>query len=150
VKLKRPPEAFDLQQETVVLRLYRGYLPQGVFGDPLLTEDDHLLYVRKLEEMLPPELATSLKSVLTQQPSLLLGLSLLSWDHRHLLYSLFGHRPLKEGSAVLLDPGDTELDAWRSGQGLPGGARGGGLRPIQAAFPELAERLGALTPGGPR
>lgn len=150
VKLRRPPEAFDLQQETVVLRLYRGYLPQGVFGDPLLTEDDHLLHVRKLEEMLPPELATVLKSGLSQQPSLVLGLSLLSWDHRHLLYSLFGHRPLKEGSAVLLEPGSTELEAWRSGQGLPGGLRGGGLRPIQAPFPALAEHLGALAPGGLR
>jgi hypothetical protein len=148
VRLKKPPEAFDPERDALVLRFYRGYLPNRLFGAPLLTEDDFLLHVRKLEDALPLELATPIKSVLARQPSLLQGLSLLSWDHRHLLYSLFGRRPLPEGSTVLVEPGDTESDAWRSGQGQPGGVEGGGLRVLQAAFPALAGCLDSLASGG--
>ncbi|WP_224360422.1 CHAT domain-containing protein [Hyalangium versicolor] len=150
VKLKKPPEALDLEREAVVLRCYRGHLPNRVFSAPLLTEDDFLLHVRKLEETLPPELATPLKSVLARQPALVLGLSLLSWEHRHLLYSLYGRRPLPEGSTVLREPGDIESEAWRSGQGLPGGVEGGGTRLLQAASSELAEYLDSQMPGGAR
>jgi len=146
-KLKKPPGTFDPRREALLLRPYRGYLPNRVFGAPLLTEDDYLLHVRKLEETLPPELATPIKSVLARQPSLLLGMSLLSWDHRHLLYSLFARRPLPEGSTVLLEPGHSESESWRRGRGLPGG---GGLRLIQASYPGLAEHLGASAPGGAR
>ncbi len=135
VKLKKPPDTFDPEREAVVVRFYRGYLPNGAFDVPLLTEDDFLLHVRRLEDALPPALAIPLKSVLARRPALMLGLSLLPWDHRHLLYSLFGRRPLPEGSSVLLEPGAPEADAWRSGQGLPGGAPAGGLqRIVQAPY----------------
>jgi hypothetical protein len=148
VRPRKSLDGFDPQREAIVLRFYRGYLPNRVFGAPLLTEDDYLLYVRKLEESVPSDLATSIKSVLARRAALLVGLSLMSWDHRHLLYSLHGRRPLPEGSTALVEPGDTEGDAWRSGQGLPGGVEGGGLRLLQAAFPELAGCLGSLPQGG--
>jgi hypothetical protein len=148
VKLKKPPESFDPQREIVLLRLYRGYLPNRALGPPLLTEDDFLQGVRDLEALLPPALAMSIQGALARRPSLLLGLSLLSWDHRHLLHQVFRRRPLPDGSTVLCEPGDSEAEAWQLGRGLPGGVEGGGLRLLQAAFAGLAEQLGAEVAGG--
>jgi hypothetical protein len=143
VKLKKPPESVDPQRDTVLLRLYRGYLPNRVLGPPMLTEDDFLQGVRDLESLLPPTLAMPIQSTLARRPALLLGLSLVSWDHRHLLHTLFRRRPLPEGSTVLCEPGDSEAKAWQLGRGLPGGVEGGGLRLLQASFEGLSEHLGA-------
>lgn len=142
VKLTKPPKSVDPQKDTVLLRLYRGYLPNRVLGPPLLTEDDFLQGVKDLESLLPSELALSLQISLTRRPALLLGLSLLAWDHRHLLHTLFRRRPLPEGSTVLCEPGDSEAEAWKLGRGLPGGVDGGGLRLLQASFEALSESLG--------
>jgi hypothetical protein len=145
VQLKKPPESFNPQRETIVLRLYRGYLPNRALGPPLLTEDDFLQGVRDLDSLLPPGLATVVQGALARRTALLLGLSLLSWDHRHLIHNLFRRRPLPEGSTVLCEPGDSEADAWQLGRGLPGGE---GVRLLQAAFTALAGHLGAREAGG--
>lgn len=145
VQLKKPPESFNPQRETLVLRLYRGYLPNRALGAPLLTEDDFLLGVRELDSLLPPGLAMAVQGALARRPALLLGLSLLSWDHRYLIHNLFRRRPLPDGSALLCEPGDSEAEAWQLGRGLPGGE---GVRLLQTSFTALARHLDAREMGG--
>ena len=96
----------DPEQDLIVLRLYRGYLPPSVFMRPLLTEDDYLLGVTGLDTLLGQDLADPLMGVLNTRPALILGISMLEWHHRILLYRLFGPRPLQSGSVVVLEPGE--------------------------------------------
>ncbi len=145
VPLEKLPASLDTKRDLVLVRLYRGYLPDRVLGPPLLTEDDFLRNVRELESVLPLTLADKVLSTLDSQPALLLGMSLLSWDHRHLLQCLF-KRALPRGSTVLLEPGDATGESWREGRGLP---RSVGIEPVHAAFPGLAELLNGLEPGEP-
>jgi CHAT domain-containing protein len=146
-RLARPPALLDLERELVVLRLYRGYLPQNLRDRPLLTEDDFLLGVNALEQMLPPDLADAIQSALLRNPALLLGLSMLSWDHRMLLYRLFGQRALPAGSLAVVEPGgQEECRLWEEGRGLPGKAQ---LRNVFEAQAEvLTELFGARSAGG--
>jgi hypothetical protein len=138
-RLARPPSLLDLERELVVLRLYRGYLPPNLHDRPLLTEDDFLLGVHALEQMLPPDLADAIQSALLRNPALLLGLSMLSWDHRMLLYRLFGQHPLPSGSLAVVEPGaQEECRLWEEGRGLPGKA------PLRNVFEASAEVLTAL------
>ncbi|OJT18693.1 hypothetical protein BO221_38810 [Archangium sp. Cb G35] len=138
-----PPTSFDTKRDVVLVRLYRGYLPGPVFSPPLLTEDDYLRNVRELESVLPQVLADQILSTLANQPALVLGMSLLSWDHRHLLQCLF-NRAIPDRSTVLLEPEDATGSAWYEGRGLP---RGRGIQTTQVAFPELTRLLEALRPG---
>jgi CHAT domain-containing protein len=120
-QLMEVPESFDPQQEIIVLRLYRGYLPPNLFNRPMLTEDDYLLGIGELKDILSsPDLADLLLSVLNTRPAFLLGLSIWTWHHRMLLYRLFGKRPLPLGSLVVLDPAEAERAMWLRGQSLPG------------------------------
>lgn len=137
-------DSFDPRREAVVLRLYRGYMPTGDFASPLLTEDDYLQGVRDLDSLLPAGLSTTIKSVLAFRPTLLLGMSVLSWDHRHLLNRLFDHRPLPQDSLALLEPGNPEGESWEIGRGLPGGKR---VRPLQVGLTELAQSLDPQSSG---
>jgi hypothetical protein len=143
VPLEKLPATLDMMRDLVLVRLYRGYLPDRVLGPPLLTEDDFLRHVRELESVLPLTLADEVLSTLDSQPALLLGMSLLAWDHRHLLQCLF-KRALPRRSTVLLEPGDATGDSWREGRGLP---RNVGIEPVHASFPELAALLDELEPG---
>jgi hypothetical protein len=143
VALENLPASLDPKRDVVLVRLYRGYLPDRVLGPPLLTEDDFLRNVRELEAVLPLTLADQVLSTLDSQPALLLGMSLLSWDHRHLLQCLF-QRSLPRRSTALLEPDDATSDSWREGRGLP---RNVGIEPIQAGFLELTELLNGLRPG---
>ncbi|HEX5744773.1 MAG TPA: CHAT domain-containing protein [Archangium sp.] len=143
VPLAEPPASFDTKRDVVLVRLYRGYMPDPVFAPPLLTEDDFLRHVRELESVLPQTLADKILSTLANQPTLLLGMSLLSWDHRHLLQCLF-HRALPGRSTVLLEPEDATGNAWYEGRGLP---RGVGIQTVQAASSGLAGLLTGLRPG---
>ncbi|WP_224363931.1 CHAT domain-containing protein [Hyalangium versicolor] len=145
IALAKLPGTFNPDQDALLLRLYRGYLPDRVLATPLLTEDDYLLGLRELESVLPPDLADSVLSLLDSRPALLVGLSLLSWDHRMLLHRLFGRRPLPRRSTVLLEPHDAEGDAWRKGRSLPGHT---GLQVVQTAFLGMAEFLDADSPRG--
>jgi hypothetical protein len=144
VSLEELPASLDTKRDVIVVRLYRGYLPDRVFGPPLLTEDDYLRNVRELESVLPPQLANMILSALDSQPALLLGMSLLSWDHRHLLQCLF-KRPLPRRSTVVLEPGDATGESWRMGRGLPGGL---GVQAVHVAASELAALIEALGDGG--
>jgi CHAT domain len=154
---RAPREALrklDLDREAVVLRLYRGVTPQQVFTPPLLTEDDYLFAPRDLEAALPPDprLAYEIRRALQTRPALLLGLSLLSWDHRVLLHRLFsegsagGSTPkgfLPFGSLVLLEAGSSEVKLWKTGAGLPGGK---GVTVVEAQ-PDALARLLQQLPG---
>ncbi len=140
VDLKRMP-MLDLDREVVVLRLYRGYLPPNIFMRPLVTEDDYLLGIQDLEDMLPSvpiELVDEIGQKLKRRPMLLMGMSLLAWHHRMLLYRLFRDRPLPDGSVVVLEPGMRERDLWEAGQCLPGK---GGVQVIESRAPELVAPL---------
>jgi len=138
-RLARPPAMLDLERELVVLRLYRGYLPPNLHDRPLLTEDDFLLGVHALEQMLPPDLADAIQSALLRHPTLLLGLSMLSWNHRMLLYRLFGQHALPSGSLAVVEPGgQEECKLWEEGRGLPGKA------PLRNVFETSAEVLTEL------
>ncbi len=144
VTLEEMPDALDPQRDVILLRLYRGYLPDKGFDTPLLTEDDYLSSLGGLEDVLPEDLANELRSTLHERPSLMWGLSLLSWDHRHVLQSLFGRRSLHPRSTVLLEPGNIEADSWRKGRSVPGDTR---VQVVSKATAELAQALG-LTPSG--
>lgn len=124
-RLHALPRLFDSRGDLVVLRLYSGYSPMKTFRRPLITEDDYLLGIHELKELRPPELYDFIAGRLHTQPVLLMGMSMMSWHHRMLLYRLFEMRTLPHGSGVLLEPGAGELERnlWASGQCLPG--RGG-------------------------
>jgi hypothetical protein len=144
------PERFDPARAVVLVRLYRGFLPEGKFGNfhtPLLTEDDYLQGVQDLESVLPPELADHLIGTLVSRPALLLGMSLSTWDHRMLLRRLFGHQTLPRRSTVLLEPDSVESDAWQEGRGLPVGTK---LQVVQAPSAELAALISESSPGARR
>jgi hypothetical protein len=136
------PESFDPRRDMALLRLYRGYQPDQGFDAPLLTEDDYLLGVRDLRDVLPVDLAAHVQKELLHRPALLLGMSLRSWDHRHVLHSLFQRQQLPPGSTVLLEPGDVEAESWKKGRGLPVGVHSQGFSVVQAASEALAKVLG--------
>lgn len=122
-RLHALPRLFDSRRDLMVLRLYNGYSPTKTFTRPLITEDDYLLGIHELKELRPPELYDFVSSRLHTRPLFLMGMSLRSWHHRMLLYRLFEMRTLPLGSAVLLEPGEGQMEQhlWESGQCLPGG-----------------------------
>jgi hypothetical protein len=109
---------------------------------PLITEDQYLLGINDLESMLPLELADALMGELNHRPALLLGLSMLTWHHRMLLYRLFGKRPMPNGSLVVLEPGETERELWERGRILPARA---GVQVIELSAKDLEIPLEAMT-----
>jgi CHAT domain-containing protein len=113
------PEVLDPEEDLIVLRLYCGSLPPDDITRPLLTEDDYLLGLNELKTMLKPDLAASLMGTLNMRPALILGMSMLTWPHRMLLYRLFGTRPLPSGSLVVLEPGEGERELWERGRITP-------------------------------
>ncbi|MBZ4417445.1 CHAT domain-containing protein [Myxococcus sp. RHSTA-1-4] len=122
-----PPRSFNPERDIILLRLYCGYLPPNAYMRALLTEDDYLFGVSELDSMLtgeagsmfPPDLVDELVASLTHRPALVLGMSMLTWHHRRLLYQLFGRSPLPKGSLVVLEPGEGEQELWRRGRILP-------------------------------
>ncbi|WP_437622746.1 hypothetical protein [Sorangium sp. So ce1151] len=139
--------SIDPEEDIVVLRLYRGFRPDDAFSAPLLTEDDYLLGFRELEKALPPESADDILDALATEPALLMGLSLHLWDHRMLLYRLFGKRPLPRRSLAVVEPEDGERELWEKGTSLPGKE---GVAVIEASAEELGAWLGAGANGGRR
>jgi hypothetical protein len=144
-RLREVPASLDTEREVVVLRLCSGYLPAHLFSRPLLTEDDYLLSVRGLSSLLPFELVDPIQSALSLRPLLLIGMSMLDWCHRMLIYQLFGRRTLMRGSLALLAPGIREQELWEEGRGLPGKA---GVRALESTEEELVTWLEALAAGG--
>jgi hypothetical protein len=118
-RLEALPETLDPEQSFIVLRLYRGYRPPNFFANPLMTEDDYLLGISELDSILPQDLAVSLRAQLFARPTLLMGMSMLTWHHRMLLYRLFGDRGLPAKSLVVLEPGEHEQDLWIRGRNRP-------------------------------
>ena len=142
-KVTQLPEVLDPLQDIVVLRLYCGYLPPNFFMRPLLTEDDYLLGLNELKTMLKPDLAASLMGTLNMRPALLLGLSMLKWHHRMLLYRIFGTRPLPSGSLVVLEPGEGERELWERGRVFPARA---GVQVLELSAADLARPFSAAGP----
>jgi hypothetical protein len=141
---REAPTTLDLDRELLVLRLYRGVTTEQVFTPPLLTEDDYLFAPRELEAALPSHLSYEILRAIHTRPALLVGLSLLSWDHRVLLHRLFGHRPLPFGSVVLLDPESRERAFWERGTGLPGKSA---VTVVEAHREDLCAALASLAGG---
>ncbi|AKJ02097.1 CHAT domain-containing protein [Archangium gephyra] len=143
-QLKQVPASLEAEQGMVVLRLCSGYLPVHDFRQPFLTEDDYLLGARGLESLLTPDLAAWLQGELRLHPVLLLGLSMLNWNHRILLYRLFGGRQLDRGSLAILSPEAREQELWERGKGLPNGQ---GLQTLELTDEDLVAQLEALRVG---
>jgi CHAT domain-containing protein len=123
-------DAIDMRSEITVLRLYRGYMPDETLIGPLLTEDDYLQHINRMRVLqLVPESDSEPKPEsefvhemlrrLRNQPALLMGLSMMTWHHRMLLYWLFGERPLPNKSLVVLEPGEKEQDVWERSRLFP-------------------------------
>ncbi len=144
-RLRKLPTSLDTEREGVVLRLCSGYLPAHLFSKPLLTEDDYLMGSRGMSSLLPFEMVESIQSALSLRPLLLIGLSILDWCHRVLLYQLFGGRTLMRGSLAIAAPGRHERALWEEGRGLPGKM---GVRALESTDEELKAWLEALTAGG--
>jgi hypothetical protein len=144
-RLREVPSGLDPERDVVVLRLCSGYLPAHLFSRPLLTEDDYLLGVRGLSSLLPFELVEPIQSALSLHPLLLVGMSMLDWSHRMLLYQLFGRRTLMRGSMAVLDPSGREQELWEEGRGLPGKT---GVRACESTDEELEAWFEALAAGG--
>ncbi|QRN92925.1 CHAT domain-containing protein [Archangium violaceum] len=138
-------QAMNPRQSIVVFRPYCGYpLSHPLeLEEPFLTEDDYLLGGRRLEDWLPPDLATPLLAALRNQPALLLGLSMLTWHHRMLLHRLFDGKKLPTRSLVLLEPGEKEQVLWERGDGLPSKQ---GVRALELGDAELVTQLEAHAP----
>jgi CHAT domain-containing protein len=141
-ELHELPASFDPSRDVALLRLYRGLKPDEDLHEPLLTEDDHLLGVRDLRAVLPADLAAKIQNQLKNQPAVLVGMSLESWEHRHVLYSLFDRDPLPSRSMVVVEPEATEVGWWKKGRALPGGRRERGVSVVPVKCAALAQLLG--------
>jgi CHAT domain-containing protein len=142
-ELHELPSSFDPSRDVALLRLYRGLKPDADLHEPLLTEDDHLLGVGQLQEVLPADLAAKIQNQLKNQPAVLVGMSLESWEHRHVLHSLFDRDPLPARSMVVVEPEAVEAGWWKKGRVLPGGRRERGVSVVQMKSAALARLLGS-------
>ncbi|HYO53338.1 CHAT domain-containing protein [Archangium sp.] len=138
-------QAMNPRQSIVLVRPYCGYPPSHPheLEEPFLTEDDYLLGAHRLENWLPPDLATPLLATLRNQPALLMGMSMLTWHHRMLLQRLFDGKKLPERSLVLLEPGEKEQVLWERGEGLPSRQ---GVRALELGDADLIAQLEAHAP----
>jgi hypothetical protein len=140
------PKRFDVDNDIVVLRMYGGYSPEArpIFSTPVLTEDDH---IHGLLGERPPQWLEELLARPRIQPGLFLGLSVLDWRCRLLLYWLYDQRPAPKDSLAMLlrsaDPSEPEI--WDSGGGLPGTSR---VAAIIEDPEQLAEELEGFRTGG--
>ncbi|HYO72178.1 MAG TPA: CHAT domain-containing protein [Archangium sp.] len=138
-------QAMNPRQSIVLARPYRGYPPSHPFEleEPFLTEDDYLQGAWRLENGLPPDLATPLLAAVRNQPALLMGMSMLTWHHRMLLHRLFEGKKLPDRSLVLLEPGEKEQVLWERGDGLPSKQ---GVRALELGDSALIAQLEAHAP----
>jgi hypothetical protein len=139
-KVLQVPEVLDLQRDIVVLRLYSGSLPPDYFMRPLLTEDEYLLGVKELKSVMKEDLAASLMGPLLMRPALLLGMSMLTWHHRMLLYRIFDTRPMHSDSLVVLEPGEGERELWELGRISPARA---GVQVLELSAADLVASFSA-------
>lgn len=138
-RLKPEGLEVDFSRQLVILRLYGGYTAahRTLLGDPVLTDDDHLLNLASLDD-LPPRVLAFLRN----HPANIVGLSPLSWAHREMLRRLLGDQPLVPGSLAVLRAGADEPERryWQSAEGPAG--RSGGVDLVE--FEELAAVLTGL------
>lgn len=136
-KMRREPERLDFDRQMVVLRLYGGYTAaQGeLLGDPVLTDDDHLVNLSSIEG-LPRQILAWLRN----NPMNIVGYSPMAWAHREMLRRLLGGQPLVPGSFAVLEPGAGEARKryWMAEDGPAG--RAGGVE--LAGFADVAAALG--------
>ena len=141
-RLRDAPERFDDTQDILVLRPYRGYTSNKKFARPLLTEDDYFLRLRDLwsGQAMPSHLAELLGGTLSRRPALLVGLSMLTANHRMLLHALYA-RGIPHRSLAVVDEADHERRMWERGSGLPG--RDEGVEVLETSSALLCEMLDA-------
>lgn len=136
------PKRFDLDNDIVILRLYGGYSAEArpIFSQPLLTEDDYIHGLLGAEGLRPPGWMEEFLARPRMEPALFVGLSILDWRHRMLLWWLYDQRPAPKDSIALLSPGvdPSESEIWDSGGGLPGTGR---IAPIVEEPDQLAQAL---------
>ncbi|MFP2929325.1 CHAT domain-containing protein [Pyxidicoccus sp. 3LG] len=142
------PRSLYPDQDIIVLRLYSGYVPPRSYLPPRLTEDDYFLGCDDLRRMLTGDVLSAsvvneLLGEMGRHPALILGMSMLYWQHRMLLHRLFGTRPLPEDSLVLLEKGEHEREIWEAGRNLPWKV---GLQVLELSTPELPASPGANPP----
>jgi hypothetical protein len=104
-----------LGKDFLVLRLYGGYLPEDpAFGGALVSEDDHLHGIKKLDEALAPDDHARIMSVLRSRPTLVVGTTLLKWRHRTLFRWLFNNNTPPKPSVAVMPTNASEEDvlAW--------------------------------------
>lgn len=139
------PKRFDTDRDIIILRMYGGYSPEArpIFSQPVLTEDDH---IRGWLGERPPQWLEELLGSPRTQPGLFLGLSVLDWRNRLLLWWLYNQRPAPKDSLTILSPhaDPSEPEIWDSGGGLPGTSR---IVAIVEDPIELAQELGSLSKG---
>lgn len=140
------PKRFDVDNDIIILRMYGGYSPEArpIFSTPVLTEDDH---IHGLLGERPPQWLEELLARPRIQPGLFLGLSVLDWRCRLLLYWLFDQRPAPKDSLAILGPSAdaSEPEIWDAGGGLPGTSR---VAAIVEDPDQLAEALESAKTGG--
>jgi CHAT domain len=141
------PKRFELDREIVVIRVYGGYSAEArpILSTPIVTEDDHL---HGMLGAAPPLWMEELLARPRIQPGLFVGLSVLDWRHRQLLYWLYDKHPAPENSLALMSPAADPREAgiWDAGGGLPGTGRIGAITedPEQLApLLDEIERAGA-------
>jgi hypothetical protein len=146
-RLRAAPDTFDDTQDILVLRPYRGYTSNKKFARPLLTEDDYFLRLRELwsGNAMPPHLAELLGGTLDRRPALIVGLSLLTANHRMLLHSLYA-RGLPRASLAVLERDDHEREMWEKGAGLPG--KDEGVEVIETSSSMLCATLAVMANEG--
>ncbi|HRI71797.1 MAG TPA: CHAT domain-containing protein, partial [Polyangium sp.] len=145
-ELDKPPVDVDMDQEFVVLRPCRGYTTEQVFTRPLLTDDDYALHLRDLwnTNVLPVDLANAILRTLGRRPAMIVGLSLLSADHRLLLHNLYV-RGVPRDTLAIVDVVLQEGKLWTSGAGLPG--RDEGVEAVETTADDFLSTLERIVPG---
>jgi len=143
------PKRFDLENDIVVLRMYGGYSAEArpILSQPILTEDDHIHGLLGSDGLRPPQWMEELLARTRILPGLFMGLSILDWRHRMLLWWLYDQRPAPKDSLALLptDADAREPEMWDAGGGLPGTGR---IAALLEDFSMLAANLDALERGG--
>ncbi|HRI67701.1 MAG TPA: CHAT domain-containing protein [Polyangium sp.] len=145
-ELEKPPGDMDLDEVYLILRPYRGYRVDDVFTSAVVTEDEYHQWLppKWLDKVVSMDVANVIDAALQDRPALMLGLSMLTANHRMLLQALHP-RAIPQRSLALLDDGeDGEAAMWTSGAGLPGKNAGievleVSTNEMQAAFEAIAE-----------
>ena len=138
-RVRQPPRRLDLDRQIVVLRMAGGFsiTSTSLLGEPVLTDDDHLHHLMRLEQ-LPDQLTAWLRS----NPVCVVGCTALAWRNRELMRRLTAGQPMMHGSLAIVPDGADSAEAsyWTHPSG-PGGS-GHAVEVVPAAVAEpVLERM---------